>query len=670
MSGFRDTFTKEDKEGLLGYDDTAFYYFAGSVLLVIAVPWTISVLYGVLLPGKAAVEKEFPKKSHAGSTFRYCGTSAMEAKISEARSQARAFSSGNAACFVIKIVILGLIWMSLFFMSTQFGTEKRLQKFDPFEILEVSNNADAAELKKAYRKLSLKFHPDKNPDDPLAQSRFIQITKAYNALTDESARRNYEKYGNPDGPQGTKIGIGLPIFLIEKDNHLIILCTFFFILLFLVPMTFICYYQRTKNYAANGVMVETLMMMGSKINEATRAKNCPELLGASQESRSMAIRPSDDAHMKKLMEYVVQHKKREFMKPIIVRNTILIWAHMQRLHEYMSPELREDTDQLLRYSMRITQAMIEIACMREWFFTAQAMLEFRRSLVQALDVKGSQLLQVPHFTEDSLKQWTKKGSVGNLSEFVGKDPEQRQQLLLKTFSAQKVADIEAFCQHCTDMEVTATVEVEDEDQIVEGDVVAVTVKMTRKKLKEKEATGPVHAPWFPEPKFEEWWLFLVEASTSPRIIASERVRDPERYIEEKLRFQVPRAGKQSMVLHVLCDSYAGLDHKVDLNFTVLKESEATRKIYVHPEDEDLDMQPTLFQQFMGDLNREEESEEEEEVEDKGKSKKLKAAPQQKLAEVKKDKEGDAEDDADADGGKKSSPADDGDESSDSSSDSD
>mmetsp|Transcript_46688 Transcript_46688/g.108814 ORF Transcript_46688/g.108814 Transcript_46688/m.108814 type:complete len:671 (+) Transcript_46688:80-2092(+) len=670
MSGFRDTFTKEEKEGLLGYDDTAFYYFAGSVLLVIAVPWTISVLYGVLFPGKAAVEKEFPKKSNAGSTLRYCSTSAMEEKITQARRQARAFSSGNAMCFVIKIVILGLIWTALFCMSTQFGTEKRLQKFDPFEILEVDAAADAKEVKKAFRKLSLIYHPDKNPDDPLAQSRFIQITKAYNALTDEGARRNYEKYGNPDGPQGTKIGIGLPIFLIEKDNHLIILCMFFFILLFLVPMTFICYYQRTKNYAANGVMNETLMLMGSKINEATRAKNCPELLGASQESRLMVIRPSDDADMKKVMEYVVQHKKRELPPiPILVRNTILIWAHMQRLHEYMSPELREDTDQLLRHSMRITQSMIEIACMREWFFTAQAMLEFRRYLVQALDVKGSQLLQVPHFTEDTLKQWTKKGSVGSLSDFISKDSEQRQQTLLKTFSPQKVADIEAFCQHCTDMEVTASVEVEDEEQIVEGDVVAVTVKMTRKKLKEKEAQGPVHAPWFPEPKFEEWWLFLVEGLNSPRIIASERVRDTERYMEEKLRFQVPRAGKQSMVLHVLCDSYAGLDHKVDLNFTVLKESEASRKIFVHPEDEDLDMQPTLFQQFMGDLNREEESEEEEEVEDKGGKNKKSKATQPKLAEVKK--EVGAEEEAEADGGKKSSAAAaDGDESSDSSSDSD
>jgi len=64
----------------------------------------------------------------------------------------------------------------------------------------------------------LQKHPDKNPDDPLAISEFIQITKAYTALTDETARANWEKYGNPDGPGNYHVAIALPRFLLEKDN--------------------------------------------------------------------------------------------------------------------------------------------------------------------------------------------------------------------------------------------------------------------------------------------------------------------------------------------------------------------------------------------------------------------------------------------------------------------
>jgi DnaJ-class molecular chaperone len=48
--------------------------------------------------------------------------------------------------------------------------------------------------------LTLKYHPDKNKDDPQATARFIMIAKAYEVLTDEDAKAKYEKYGSPDGP--------------------------------------------------------------------------------------------------------------------------------------------------------------------------------------------------------------------------------------------------------------------------------------------------------------------------------------------------------------------------------------------------------------------------------------------------------------------------------------
>lgn len=648
MSGFRDTFTKdEQKEGLLGYDDTAFYYFASSVLLCVALPWTFSVVRNFLFPGQAQVEKDFPKKARNGNVYRYCASSEMMDKIDTARREARRCTSSSIGWSIFKVVVLTCIWGGLFNVVTQLGGSTEIKKFDPFDILEVASGATQPEIKKAYRKLSLIYHPDKNPDDPLAASRFIQITKAYSALTDEAAKANYEKYGNPDGPQTTKVGIGLPRFLLEKENHLMILCAFFFMLLFVIPMTFICYYQRTKIYAANGLMIETLHFLGYYLAESTRVKNCPELLAASAESRNMLIRPSDNVFMKPIMEHVTEHKKRQFQLPQIVRNNYLIWAHMQRLHHHMSPELREDCNQLLRHSMRVSQAMIEIACMREWFFTAQAMIEFRRCLVQALDIKSSQLLQIPHFTEEHLKHCHRgKNAVSTLSEFLSRDEDSRKGLA--KMEGNQLADIQAFCSHVSDIELKAVIEVEDEGDIVVGDVATVSVQMKRKNLRDKEAMGPVHAPLFPEPKFEEWWLFLVEATPSTRIITFEKIKDTGNLAEEKLRFQVSRPGKHSLVLHALCDSYAGIDQKVDLNFNAMNEDEVKREVFVHPEDEELDLQPTLFQQFMGELNREEESEEEEEEDAKPKQSKAKAKPQsRKLGDdVPKPKDDDSDDDDD------------------------
>jgi translocation protein SEC63 len=73
--------------------------------------------------------------------------------------------------------------------------------FDPYNILELEKGATDKEVKRAYRQLSLKFHPDKNPD-PEANKYFAEyITKAYQALSDPVARDNYEKYGHPDGQQ-------------------------------------------------------------------------------------------------------------------------------------------------------------------------------------------------------------------------------------------------------------------------------------------------------------------------------------------------------------------------------------------------------------------------------------------------------------------------------------
>eukprot|EP00439_Symbiodinium_sp_Y106_P074137 s1358_g14.t1 len=590
----------DQKEGLLGYDDTAFYYFFSSVLVTVAVPWTCSVIYNFLFPGQAQVEKDFPTKSKSGSRYHYCQSSQMVDKIEKARQKARRASAGSSFTMIIKLSLLAGIWLTIYLIHLHLGDAKEIKRFDPFEILDVSPGASATEVKKAYRQLSLKYHPDKNPDDPLAASRFMQITKAHNALTDETAKANYEKYGNPDGPQTSKVGIGLPPFLLEKENHLMILCLFFFLLLFVVPMAFICYYQRTKNYAANGVMIETLQFMGYYINEATRLKNCPELLAASAESRGMSLRPSDNAEMKTLSAQVVEHKKRQFTAPIIIKNNFLLLGHMQRLHHLMSDDLRADLDEMLRHSQKITQAMIEIACMREWFFTAQAMIEFRRSLIQALDVKSSQLLQIPHFNEEILKHCLKgKNATSTLLDYLQKDRDQRKGLT--TMSPDQVADVEAFTAHVSNMELKAITEVEDEKDIVVGDIATVTCQLTRKNLQEGEAMGPVHAPFYPEPKFEEWWIFLVEGAPNTRIMGFERIRDTDRVVETKLRFQVSRPGKHSLTVHALCDSYVGIDQKVDLNFVVHTEEEVKREIFVHPEDEDLDLQPTLFQQFMGEL---------------------------------------------------------------------
>ena len=75
-------------------------------------------------------------------------------------------------------------------------------KRDYYEVLGVSKTATPDEIKKAYRKMAIKYHPDKNPGDKEAEEKFKEAAEAYDVLSNEEKRQKYDQFGHSMGPQG------------------------------------------------------------------------------------------------------------------------------------------------------------------------------------------------------------------------------------------------------------------------------------------------------------------------------------------------------------------------------------------------------------------------------------------------------------------------------------
>lgn len=176
--------------------------------------------------------------------------------------------------------------------------------------------------------------------------------------------------------------------------------------------------------------------------------------------------------------------------------------------------------------------------------------------------------------------------------------------------------------------------VEDEAEIAEGDLVTIKVSMTRANLLgEGETAGPVHAPHFPAARKEGWWVILSHANKL--IIAMERVEAPQRSFTHELKVFGPgmplEAGHYRFDLLVKSDCYLGLDVAQKVEFDVIRASELPEYV-PHPDDLELDNEPTLFESLAGNLEDDSDSDldvEEEEEEENGEGEEERRSPTSK-----------------------------------------
>ena len=104
------------------------------------------------------------------------------------------------------------------------------------------------------RELSLILHPDKPTG---SEKQFVLLNKAYQALTDETAKLNYQNYGNPDGPQALQIGIGLPAWIVEEKNSVWILGGYTLVFMVALPTAVYYWWSNTIKFSGEQVLLDT-----------------------------------------------------------------------------------------------------------------------------------------------------------------------------------------------------------------------------------------------------------------------------------------------------------------------------------------------------------------------------------------------------------------------------
>ncbi|XP_078398635.1 translocation protein SEC63 homolog [Cetorhinus maximus] len=415
----------------------------------------------------------------------------------------RSGKSGHSAIPTLKKIGLISGWILLCCLLYKVSIiENREKEYNPYEVLGVDPGASVSEIKKQYRQLSLKHHPDKGGDEVL----FMRIAKAYAALTDEESRKNWEEYGNPDGPQATTFGIALPSWIVDQKNSMLVLAVYGFAFMVILPVVVGTWWYRSVRYSGDQILIHTTQLYMHFMNRTPNMnmKRLIMVLTAAFEfdprsNKEAVMRPTDNVEIPQLIRELgnVNEKKKElpFCLPYSVKSRVLLLAHLSRLE--ISQTLEEDYWFVIRKCPTLLQEMINVGCQLTMMANTRGgihaprlesienCMKLSQMLVQSLWESKSPLLQLPLFEEEHLKYClSKKYKVRTIQDLVSmKDADRRN--MLRFLSEEKYDEVMAVLGNFPHVSMEIKLQVlddEDSSNITAGSIVTVTVKLHREDM--------------------------------------------------------------------------------------------------------------------------------------------------------------------------------------------
>ncbi|KAG4430635.1 hypothetical protein IFR05_013884 [Cadophora sp. M221] len=390
------------------YDDQGqfFPFFVLTVVGIVTVPLTYSVLKPSSDPGATAprIKSDF-RPEHADLV-----DSQRKAQRRKERKLKRAIA-----------VVAG--WAIIAFMAYLIIVTARITPkiWNPYDILGIKDSATEKEIKSHYKRMSLKYHPDKIRPDPTKNQTleslndyFVELTKAYKALTDEDIRRNFQEFGHPDGKQSYSIGIALPKFIITDGNGKYVILVYAALLGVLLPYLVGSWWYGTQRMSKEKVLVESANNLFREYEEGMTEGGIISALTTGLEFQDILKGEKADSGLGKLESRILaegdvtplagglttkERTKLEDLDGGVRRKAMgLLWAYLGRV-ELDDNALNQSKVDAAPIAQSLSSAFSVIALAFTTTGPIMASYSTTQHLLQAIPPGGSPLLQLPHITQ-------------------------------------------------------------------------------------------------------------------------------------------------------------------------------------------------------------------------------------------------------------------------------
>ncbi|PWN26422.1 hypothetical protein BDZ90DRAFT_280462 [Jaminaea rosea] len=400
------------------YDEEGgqFLTFVLTFLLLVLVPLTWTLLTGASTTASSISQSWFDKRGQKVSTIKSINR--------------RSLTNPRISKTLVAVVAGWALAAYLFQRVANAAANSSHAVYDPFHILGLATSATEKEIKKHYKRLSIKFHPDKirlsaNQTKESVESHYIELTKAYKALTDDTIRKNFELYGHPDGRQEMSMGIALPTWVVESQNNIWVLGAYGVVFGVLMPYLVARWWYGSRAKTKDGVYTSTAQTFFQHLREDTDGPRIISILAICEEfqDRNLDRRGKDanEAALKEL-ETQVRAKLKPFgpnwqlserhRSPSIRKALILLYAYLFRI-ESKNASLNQQRYLAGSTAERLLDGMLQISLAHNWLNTTEAIMHAIQCFVQAVpiceDRRVAELLQLGGMQAANARQIVAKG---------------------------------------------------------------------------------------------------------------------------------------------------------------------------------------------------------------------------------------------------------------------